>query len=410
MTWLVPSGQLTLDQQRAVQMDMSRHRVIFGPPGSGKTVVLLHRARHLCDIAETPLTGFRIFVYTRVLKAYIRDALEFLRLPEQCVMTFDQWCVGYYREYLGHGLPQQPIGSELDFPGIRQSVLDHLRRFGFRNQFRFVLVDEAQDLDDKAFEILKRISRHITVCADDRQQLYDSSTGQIEILRALGLHQQNLTLLGAYRCAPYVARLAAQLIDDSRERSQFLDAVQTDTARQETPLLYKAADLTDEKHHVLDILRDRAGRERIALLVPNKHLLIDFVNFVKQSGMAIESAGKTDGGMQMPENFEDFTPKALTYWSAKGLTFDTVLLPSLTTNSFPNQITEARLKKLLFVGITRATNWVYLGTQLRNELSVLSLFAPLETVGALKVTTHLATPHAQPPTVSPANHDLTSIL
>ena len=81
MTWFVPFNWLDENQRRAVQQDMSRHRVIFGPPGSGKTLVLLHRAHHLYGSERVPPSGFRIFVYTRVLKAYIKSAVELLGLP-----------------------------------------------------------------------------------------------------------------------------------------------------------------------------------------------------------------------------------------------------------------------------------------------------------------------------------------
>lgn len=412
MTWFVPIEKLTQDQLTAVQMDTRIHRVIFGPPGSGKTIVLLHRARYLCDKARVDAARFRNFVYTRVLREYIRSALEFLRLPENCALTFDQWCVGYYRQYFGYDLPQHRSDPGPDFSAVRVAVLNHLRRNGFRNAFEFVLVDEAQDLDQTAFEILKQISRHVTVCADDKQQLYDSGASQAEIVRELGLHQENLTLLGAYRCVPYVAQLAAELLDDSREKKQFINQVQTDTARQETPLLFHALDYADEKRQVAEVLAARAGLgERIALLLPSRNLLFDLVNYIEAHGLQIEIAGNTARGMQLPSNFSNSIPKAMTYWSAKGLTFDTVLLPRLITHAFPHRMTGARLKRLLFVGITRATNWVYMGTEMGHELALLSTFLPREELGALTIRTGSSPSTASKAPSAPCKgDDLTAIL
>ena len=42
-------GDLTPDQRRIVQLPPQGHRVVFGPPGSGKTLVLIHRAAHLAQ-------------------------------------------------------------------------------------------------------------------------------------------------------------------------------------------------------------------------------------------------------------------------------------------------------------------------------------------------------------------------
>src|SRR5437773_8775947 len=100
MSWLIPPAELTPEQQRAVRLSPEEHRAIIGGPGSGKTQILLHRARHLCDTMHVSPDRFRIFVYTNVLKDYIKTALHDLRLPEDNVLTFDQWCSLFYRQYV----------------------------------------------------------------------------------------------------------------------------------------------------------------------------------------------------------------------------------------------------------------------------------------------------------------------
>ncbi len=54
-------------------------------------------------------------------------------------------------------------------------------------------------------------------------------------------------------------------------------------------------------------------------------------------------------------------PKIATYFQAKGLTFDCVLLPRLTDRAFW-RFTPAWRQRLLFVGIARATQWAYLSS------------------------------------------------
>jgi hypothetical protein len=72
--------------------------------------------------------------------------------------------------------------------------------------------------------------------------------------------------------------------------------------------------------------------------------------------------------------FNDLTPKALTIHGAKGLSFDSVLLPRLTTPAYGNMSDAA---SLLFVGTARALDWVYLSTTTGQELPQLSAIAPL---------------------------------
>jgi superfamily I DNA/RNA helicase len=76
----------------------------------------------------------------------------------------------------------------------------------------------------------------------------------------------------------------------------------------------------------------------------------------------------------------------MSYHSAKGLTFDTVLLPRLVRSSFPH-VTNPRIARLLFVGITRATKWVYMSTCKDGEIAALQRFEPLVRQNLLSVQT-----------------------
>ena len=52
-------------------------------------------------------------------------------------------------------------------------------------------------------------------------------------------------------------------------------------------------------------------------------------------------------------------PEAMAYPSAKGLTFDTVLMPRLERGKFPRRLHSELLERWLFVGASRATRWLY---------------------------------------------------
>jgi superfamily I DNA/RNA helicase len=54
----------------------------------------------------------------------------------------------------------------------------------------------------------------------------------------------------------------------------------------------------------------------------------------------------------------------------KGLTFDCVLMPKLVEKNFKRVPAEIR-KRLLLVGITRATKWVYFSSVAEYELNEL---------------------------------------
>ncbi len=52
-TYLLHDSELTPEQRRVVELGNDRHRLIIGPPGSGKTQVLAHRAAYLREKWQT---------------------------------------------------------------------------------------------------------------------------------------------------------------------------------------------------------------------------------------------------------------------------------------------------------------------------------------------------------------------
>lgn len=366
--WLLPLADLTPDQLRAIRLEPTEHCLICGGPGSGKTQILLHRAHHLMKQWRVPPERLRIFVFTNALKAYIRNALPLLDIPEHCVLTFDKWCLDFYDQHIRRPRPRD--GKAVDFPKVRALVLQYIKSQPFKaSLYDCVLVDEGQDLDNTSFEILKIIASHITVCFDHNQQIYDRGSFENDILSRLNLKKRNLLLLDNFRCCPYIVTLAATLLDDDKEREVFIKHYRTTQVERETPVLFKARDFAEERTRLIEVLRQRSTRgEKVAVLLPQKRQVYGFAQGLEEAGLEVET----------PENinFNTTVPKIMPYHSAKGLTFDTVLLPRLVNPSFP-RLTPERITRLLFVGITRATKWVYLSTCKGSEITPLQRFEAL---------------------------------
>jgi len=89
-------------------------------------------------------------------------------------------------------------------------------------KYDFVLVDEGQDLDSTAFDIIHSIANHVTVCIDHKQQIYDGRSSETDILQRMGLRRRNMELLGAFRCCPFIVALASELLSDPGERQAFI--------------------------------------------------------------------------------------------------------------------------------------------------------------------------------------------
>jgi hypothetical protein len=90
-------------------------------------------------------------------------------------------------------------------------------------------------------------------------------------------------------------------------------------------------------------------------------------------------------------NFNDLTPKVLTVF-AKGLSFDTVLVPRNTRPHYSHAVTQRT--RLLFVACTRALDWACLSTVEGNEIGELEELAPLVVAGHLTEQRGMPRPRA----------------
>jgi superfamily I DNA/RNA helicase len=387
MTWLIPRNELTPDQIRAIELSPAENRAILGGPGSGKTQILLHRARYLADQLGVGPDRFRIFVYTNVLKDYIKSALSLLNLPDDAVLTFDHWCRLFYQQHVNSRMPWDAAKKQPDFDAVRRAVLDKISSGQITLPlYDFVLVDEGQDLPDEVFTILSRVARHVTVCIDNKQQIYDNGSTEEAILSKLGLKKRNLNLIEAFRVCPYLVEVAAPLIPDSAEREAFRQQKRTVQTERQTPLLYFARNFEEEKQMLYQMVRERQlMNDRIAILFPQNRQVFGFAQGLTEAGMEVEVPKQRSGNNPLPtHDFNSSRPKLMAFHSAKGLTFDSVLMPRLVSSSF-QRVTADRLERLLFVALTRAAKWAYFSTTLDDSLPLFQKLLPLEQTRQLTV-------------------------
>jgi superfamily I DNA/RNA helicase len=353
--WLVQSSELTPEQQRAVALDTRAHKAIIGGPGSGKTLVLAHRLRRLYENAGGRPEAVKMFVYTATLKEFIRSGVVMdMGLPEGLVTTLDKWCGEVHKKHIGP-LPWTTSGKRRmpDFDATRRAVHERLTNGSLKlAPYDAVLIDEAQDLDAEALDILRHAARHITVTVDGKQQLYDTGLSESGVLERLGLKQPNVAILSAFRCNPMVTQVAAQFIQDETARVQFLRQAKNPRGDRSKPLLFTVANMDDEKARIVALARSRADQS-IVILLPQKRWVFGFANGLRERGLEVEVGGNQNIDFNSP------LPKVMTYHGAKGLTFDTVFLPSLDTAAFTGHLLR-RVDQLLFVGASRAARWVCL--------------------------------------------------
>ena len=391
MPSVLHDSQLTREQRAIVELRPDRHHLVMGPPGSGKTQVLLHRARWLRQTYKTPPEGFCVLVFTNVLTYFLRQSLDFLGIPKENVRTFDDWCADLWDKYVRKSrprtVPDRRGKSFIDVPAVRVGVLQSLQTLATAGQLKptldFVLVDEGQDLDATAYGILRLTTKHLTVFADARQQIFEGGASVAEMQQHLTLTGQSASLLPAYRNSPDIAKLASYF-GNAYEGINYL------AQDRQKPCLYVATDWEDEINQLAEVLRERRLlNHRCGIIVPTNRDLFSVTTKLKERGIEVHQAIAVRRG-GTPPDFDSLIPIIASYHNAKGLTFDCVLLPKLVENNF-QRVTGERRRRLLLVGITRATQWVYLSTVRGWELGDQDVFRQAAANGDLFIKESAAT-------------------
>lgn len=137
------------------------HRVLNGVAGSGKTILLLHRARWLSK--QDPNKKVLVLCYNRALSAYLKSELK--DCENVTATTFHQW---------GYSLGGKS-NRELQEFGL--NVLKCVKMVQEKDKYDAILIDEAQDLAGSCFQCAVEALKEgedgdLIIVADGNQGLY----------------------------------------------------------------------------------------------------------------------------------------------------------------------------------------------------------------------------------------------
>jgi len=208
---------LDLKQQHLAFHLGDGYRVISGVAGSGKSLILTGRARH---IAETgPAKRVLITCYNRIIAAALEEELS--GVPSVDVYTLHAYAWRVFKET---GRPE-PQGDD-KFDVYLRVARETLRKRGVGPALTYdaVLVDEAQDFDplmlDVAFGALRQPDGDFVVARDGVQNIYRRS-GKVWTANGTTAQGRTTLLRVNYRNTHEILDLAYLLLmqDDANDAS-----------------------------------------------------------------------------------------------------------------------------------------------------------------------------------------------
>jgi superfamily I DNA and RNA helicase len=355
-------------QEKAARSIGSGHRVIRGVAGSGKTLVLVHRARLLSQM----LPNRRVLVtcFTRSLASQLRTHLGDCANVE--VLHLDKLM---YDAIVGAGMKYPGFGDGA--ASVPKTALEALDKKD-APKFRAVLIDEAQDFDTEALQFCIRLlestdpnEQDLIIVADSAQNIFRKNfhwkdagvkaQGRTQLLRTNYRNTRQI-LAFAYGFLTADAAIGLQAELDPDDDTAIIPAEASERSGNE-PRVVPASDVADEVAKVVESVRDyyadRSPARSIAVLYGER--AEGATAFAASLADGLGAAGLPYFWVTDPDNKdnrdlagETDSPVVLsTVYSAKGLEFPSVVLCGLGARKESDHITA---RKLIYVGMTRAIN------------------------------------------------------
>ena len=209
--WWARRDQLDTEQIALIErLPLRQSFLILGPPGCGKTNVLLRRAQF---VRGQNMPNVLVLTFTRSLTEFVRtgcmDDQGREIFPRNCVTTIESWLRSLYRRHQTD-LPQ-PVD---DLTEWKRRLAAGAIQFSGTNRmphYEALFVDEAQDLLQEEVDLIAAWTPVRFFVGDDRQKIYPEAEGLPAVRRKLLLGHER-TLRYHYRLARPICRAADRML------------------------------------------------------------------------------------------------------------------------------------------------------------------------------------------------------
>jgi len=341
-TWWHGVNELDKDQQAIMDLPADGSFAVTGPPGSGKTNLLLMRGAYLSAMSR----NVAILVMNGTLARFIRSGATKYGVAPESVMTSRQFISMLAAE------SGQPLTKGLDWDEGKAeafSALQRIRHEKGKAIYDAILIDEAQDHNEEELACFRAISRDLFLTADPRQMIY---SGGCRDDRFDGLVDECKTLRLHYRSALDICDLADAIGDSySVQYTRIAPTCRYPSDAPKPEIKIVQAPLTRQAEMIADRLdaQLRAYRgELIGVFAPGRKEAAEIAAILgrKWGSQMTVQVGK-EGYMDMDPN----RPICVsTLHGAKGLEFRSVHFAAAETVRQHGD----KQKRLAFTGVTRA--------------------------------------------------------
>ena len=296
---------------------IDKSMIVAGCAGSGKSVIAMYKAQQILESKGDVI----LIAYTKSLNRYMRQGKE-NSLDERFF---------YHWQWIDQGMPKAD----------------------------YIIVDEIQDFDrEEIMQFINAARKCFFFFGDTAQSIYRAfgketlTIDQISSMTGIKVSR----LYNNYRLPKPIAKITQEYLglteeDNVRKYSESLYLSKENAL----PVFVECHSRQEQIDCIISIIRKNKYRN-VGILVPENDLVLEIMNAFTSEKFACEfkfNAGYNDYRNKDTLNFKTEYPKLMTYHSAKGLQFETVILP------FYQGASNLDEKKSLYVAMTRTYRHLY---------------------------------------------------
>lgn len=355
---------LSKEQDKVLSLPFDEKYVISGPPGTGKTVIALHRASTMKKQGIEPT----VLMFGRLLSAYTRSNARDLGVATR-VMTFHSWVWKFWGRTFSSDIPEV-APFQHDWPAIMMAMV---KEQPVREQH--LIVDEGQDLHPEFYVTSGMFTEGLTVLADENQRISGTQSTLGEICRNAGITEPIQKLTRNYRNTRQIAALAVEFYNGN------LDELPRVPDRDGSmPRILRTESMEGFARIVADFEWEHDD-QTIGIFLHTTPM----VKAMYRELRTLDTQNEVRYYMSGASDIDPSEPGIIitTYASAKGLEFDTVYIPELQDVAL--DLEEPTSKMQMYVLVSRARDSLILSYSGDVEPPILEWFPPDRVDGRMNV-------------------------
>ncbi|MEF3280509.1 MAG: NERD domain-containing protein [Elusimicrobiota bacterium] len=327
------------------------HYLIRGVAGSGKTIILIARAKYISMLY--PNWKILLLCYNKTLSNNFKRLLKNYKNIE--INTFHGWCLKKLSS-CGIKLDNATSYDDIYWEKILPSKLIEASNNGLIKEKKYdaILIDEGQDFSNLWYktilQFLNDSTNSLLIALDNSQSIYNRKVSWKEL--GINIVGRTKVLKTNYRNTKQILEYSYSIIKDLDEKNNKVSDNDSEylapekVLREGPPVEVKEFDnINKEKEFLLSWLKDRMKNENssdIFILCLIHKDAEDLFNYLKSNNINVS----------FMNNFLDNTNiYVLTVHSSKGLESDNVLVYNAQNADLFN---KQESKRLLYIAMTRA--------------------------------------------------------